>query len=852
MLAQLTPFIGRTDEVQEIIRLLADPACRLLTLVGGGGIGKTRLAIQVAAEIPGNFADGVYFVPLQAIESTHFFISTLADTLKLPLTDHEDPVVQLLTYLRDKEILFVLDNFEQLLTPSEEGTSGEEILSEILAAASRLKLLVTSRAVLNLQEEWLYPVQGLPFPDAPLLAEEASWEQYSAIQLFVERARRVRRDFSLADELAEVVRICQLVEGVPLALELAASWTKTLRCADIAAEIERNLNFLATTRHNVPERQRSVRATFDYCWQRLGEKERTVFERLSVFRGSFRREAAERVAGASLITLTVLTDKSFLYWQPDGRYHMHELLRQYAAEQLVLSLEDVAQIYDAHCDFYTDFLHKRLKDLQGGRQREAIAEITAELENIRAAWQWAVELANVAAIEKAREALGLIFQFQGRYLEGTRALEKAVESLRREDIIASNELLLAKLLVGVGWFYIRLGRLAEAEAVLLEAQGLSRHLDVPPGYGSDPHLPLGVLASIRGDYAELARLAEEARQVSEAHPHRLNREFVYYLLARAALLQGQYEAGHQYAHQAYLITQETQDRWFMAYCLNELGNVACALGDYAAAKIHYQSSYALREEFGDPEGMALALNHLAEIALLQAAYAEAGQLYQRSLAFYRQTNDRGGLATSLNGLAQVAVAHGDYPAAQQQFQQALQIAAEIHFVPLILSVLVGVAELLLRVGRVEGGLELLTLTSSHPAGDYQIKAKIQHLLKRYEVSNLPEIEPGLASGLQNVIEVVQNELAASFQAEGQIISSAPPPDAPRPAILRPAALIEPLTSRELEILQLIAAGLSNPEIAAALIITTGTVKAHTHRIYGKLNAANRVQAIVQARELGLL
>jgi DNA-binding CsgD family transcriptional regulator len=390
---------------------------------------------------------------------------------------------------------------------------------------------------------------------------------------------------------------------------------------------------------------------------------------------------------------------------------------------------------------------------------------------------------------------------------------------------------------------------------------------VPPGYGSDPRLPLGVLASIRGDYAELARLAEEARQVSEAHPHRLNREFVYYLLARAALLQGQYEAAQQYAHQAYLITQETQDRWFMAYCLNELGNVACALGDYAAAKIHYQSSYALREEFGDPEGMALALNHLAEIALLQAAYAEAGQLYQRSLAFYRQTNDRGGLATSLNGLAQVAVAHGDYPAAQQQFQQALQIAAEIHFVPLILSVLVGVAELLLRAGRVERGLELLTLTKSHPAGDYQIKAKVQHLLKRYEVSNLPEIEPGLASDLQNVIEVAQNELAVSFQAEGQplweaspggrgadgqIISPVSPPGVPRPALPHASALIEPLTSRELEILQLTAAGLSNPEIAAALIITTGTVKAHTHRIYGKLNAANRVQAIGRARELGLL
>jgi tetratricopeptide (TPR) repeat protein len=205
------------------------------------------------------------------------------------------------------------------------------------------------------------------------------------------------------------------------------------------------------------------------------------------------------------------------------------------------------------------------------------------------------------------------------------------------------------------------------------------------------------------------------------------------------LLQGQYEAAQQYAQQAYLVTQETQDRWFMAYCLNELGNVACALGDYAAAKIHYQSSYALREEFGDPEGMALALNRLAEIALLQAAYAEAGN--STSAVWLTADQDRGGLATSLNGLAQVAVAQGDYPAAQHQFQQALQIAAEIQFVPLILAVLVGVAELWLRAGRVERGLELLTLTGSHPAGDPQLKAKVQHLLKRYEVDDLPRLSP---------------------------------------------------------------------------------------------------------------
>lgn len=207
----------------------------------------------------------------------------------------------------------------------------------------------------------------------------------------------------------------------------------------------------------------------------------------------------------------------------------------------------------------------------------------------------------------------------------------------------------------------------------------------------------------------------------------------------------------------------------------------------------------------------------------------------------------------------MAVAQGDYPAAQRQFQQVLQIAAEIQFVPLILSVLVSVADLLLRAGRIERGLELLTLAGSHPSGDYQLKAKVQHLLKRYEVDELVEIESGPVGDLQNVIEVIQNELAALGKDEGGRTAErgAPGEDEIKdtsfhPSSLIPHPLIEPLTSRELEILRLIAAGLSNPEIAAALIITTGTVKAHTHHIYGKLNVTNRVQALTRARESGLL
>ncbi len=349
---QPTSFIGRGPEVAKIIELLADPDCRLLTLVGTGGIGKTRLAIGAATKMVDAFAYGVYFVPLQSIQSTDFLISAVADAIKLPLSGQQDPQIQLFNHLDNKEMLLVLDNFEQLLDKG-----GAQLLVNILKAGSSVKLLVTSREVLNLQEEWLYPIHGLPVPDN---VQTQNPEIYGAVQLFVERARQVQRDFSLADESEQVIRICQLVEGMPLAIELAASWTKVLSCANIAAEIQRNINFLSTSLRDVPERHRSMEAVCEQSWQLLPAEERRVFKRMSVFRGGFRREAAQAVAGASLSGLLRLVDKSLLRREASGRYAIHELLRQYAEEQLAqTSSEEIANTRELHCTYYMAFLADR-------------------------------------------------------------------------------------------------------------------------------------------------------------------------------------------------------------------------------------------------------------------------------------------------------------------------------------------------------------------------------------------------------------------------------------------------------------------------------------------------------------
>jgi predicted ATPase/DNA-binding CsgD family transcriptional regulator len=834
--AQPTSFVGRDEELAEIAELLADPGCRLLTLLGPGGIGKTRLAVEVAARAVDDVADGVYFVPLQGVRPG-YLISAIADTAGVPSRGQEDPRTQLLRYLRDREMLLVLDSFEHLL-------AGEiDLVPDIVQAAPRVRLLVTSREVLNLQGEWLYPVSGLGVPASEYTG---NLDVYSAVQLFAERARHVRRDFSLAEERAGVVRICQLVEGMPLAIELAVSWLKTLRCAEIAAEIHRHLDFLSTRLRDVPERHRNMQAVFDQSWQLLTQEEQEVFQRLSVFQGGFQREAARQVAGASLAVLSSLVDKSLLRREPDGRYQMHELLRQYAAEQLITSPDAVVEAHDRHCAYYAQFLHQRLVDI--GRGQEVAQEIAAELENIRAAWHWAIEHGKTEAIRKAASTWFYFCQIQSRYQEGEAVLAAAARSLERQAPTPERERTLAQVLDRQGWLCIRLGQLEKARVALQRSLALYQELGIvpAPGMGTDPRTALGVLATVLGDYAEAMRLGEEARQASEAHDDSWNRMFAYYVLAGASLAQGQVQAAGHYARQGYANARKLDARWFMAYLLNELGHVARALGNYDEAQQHYQTSYAIRREFNDPEGMAVALNHLGQVALLRADYAEAGRLYRQSQAIYREIGDRGGLATALDGLGRAACAQGDYWEAGRQIHEALHIADDIQFLPLTLSVLASAGELFLHTGRPEPAAELLALVAHHPAGEREALERARRLLDQCEAGLdaarfASAVRRAEAGDLAWAVTAAQAQLAA-IAAEVAVTL-------PEPA---EQSLVEPLTPREMQVLGLIAAGLSNSAIAEELVLAVGTVKWYTGQIYGKLGVSNRTQAVARARELGLL
>ena len=348
---QPTPFVGREEELTEIAERLEDPTCRLLTLVGPGGTGKTRLAIQAATESLDAFLQGVYFVPLSPVSSAKFLVSTVADALGFQFRGPSggEPTAQLVDYLREKELLLVMDSFEHLLQET-------ELLTDILHSAPHVKILVTSRERLNLRAEWLLEVQGLTYPRDE---QTARAQEYNALKLFLQNVRRVRGDFVLSEETQPyVVRICRLVEGMPLGIELASASVRMFSCEQIAEEIQRDIDFLTTSLRDVPKRHRSMRAVFDHSWNLLSKTEREVFCKLSVFRNGFRREAAKKVARATLPILGALVDKSLLRQTPSGRYNVHELLRQYAAEKLDQTPALKKKSLSRHSSYYADFRHR--------------------------------------------------------------------------------------------------------------------------------------------------------------------------------------------------------------------------------------------------------------------------------------------------------------------------------------------------------------------------------------------------------------------------------------------------------------------------------------------------------------
>jgi predicted ATPase/DNA-binding SARP family transcriptional activator len=389
--APATPFIGRRSEVEQIKSLIINADIRLLTLTGPGGTGKTRLSIQAGSEIGGSFPDGVFFVPLASVHTEETLISAVAKAIGFSFYREERPRQQLLDYLRGRQLLLILDNFEQLIGKGARGLTGE-----MLSVSPGLNLMITSRVQLNMQGEQLYPVTGMRIAEV----EEANkWDNpekqsqsFSAVQLFLDRARRMQPDFALTKEnVASVIEICHLVQGIPLGLELAAAWVGLLPPDEIAAEIARSLDFLETDQPDVPDRQRSLRAVFESSWTMLNENEREAFLRMCVFVSSFSREAAQKVSGASLRTLLGLANKSWLQQIGGGRFELHELMRQYGEQRLKTNELAWRQAKSRHAEYFAGFVNDQSLRMQSSEQLAGLSAMTNEFDtNIKTAWDWLV------------------------------------------------------------------------------------------------------------------------------------------------------------------------------------------------------------------------------------------------------------------------------------------------------------------------------------------------------------------------------------------------------------------------------------------------------------------------------
>jgi predicted ATPase len=675
----LAPFVGREEEVRRLSGLLADPAVRLITIAGPPGAGKTRLALHAASTAGDSFPDGVVYVPLAALDEPARIPGAVLMALTLRL-DEAPAERQLQSYLRDRGVLLVLDNMDRLL-------AGATALAELLGASPGTKILVTSREALNVRGEWLLPLAGMRV-EADAASE--SFTTCESVRLFVEAAHRTRPDFTLGPgERLALGELLQLVEGLPLAIELAAAWTRALELSQIVEELRSSRLAFSNPMRDAPDRHASMEAALAYSWQTLRPDQAEAFNALSVFRGGFTRGAAREVAGASLAMVRAFLDKSLLQRLDAGRYGMLEVIREYAARRLAESPAALAAARDNHRDHYARLLRDR--HLVPSSDSGWPADVEADIHNLRTAWDQAAETAAATPLEMMLDPLFVLFDRRGDYDDATCAFDRAVAGCP-----ASRPALRARLLARQGALSLRAGRLDVAQSLLAEA-------------------------------LDLARAAGEMTESA----------FILDRIGVALYQRGYFAAARAHQEESLELRRGIGDRGGVATSLNNLGSLAYAMGEYTDAVQCFTESLRLHEELADEPGAILCLHNLAFTELMLGRVDHAWPRFKTALERARTTGSRELVARSLCSLAHAAHALGRSEDARDGFLEALDAAAD-NASPLTLEILLGLAGPLAHLGDAALASGIAAFVAGHPASEEGRRHSAERLLDGLRTRLPPE------------------------------------------------------------------------------------------------------------------
>lgn len=742
-----TTFVGRVVELAELANLLANPACRLLTIVGLGGVGKSSLALAASQELGPRYSDGVVFVSLEALTQAEGIPSALVDALGIKLAGATEPLYQVVQFIGARKMLLVLDNFEHVL-------DGAVVASDLLRRCPNLELLATSREPLNLDDEWLLPLPGLAYPRDEVALEDAY--SYDALRLFVQRAERARPGYQLsATELPAVLRICRLVDGLPLALELATHWLRTLGTNELAEELSRSLDVLTSRHRNAPARHYSVRATFEHSHKLLTQEEQAVLRRLAVFRGGFTRQAAAVVAEAKLPLLAALLDKSLLRVTAQGRYDRHPLLYQYTQDKLAENPQEMRRVQEKHGLHFLRLLESWGAESASFREPAVLPTFNEELENIRAAWLWAVSDGRFREIETVFIPLVAHYEMNARYRAGLELLAEAHSRLREDP---QHQGLRAHLEVQRASLGHWIGRYQEATELANQGVAALRSLRDQVGVRRGLSV-LGNIALRSGDYPTAKTLYAEALDLSgDSGLH--DKAGLLNSLAISDWHLGDYAAAKSGYEQSLGLSRELGDRLLTARTLSNLATLHMSSGAPLEAERYLREALQLAREAGARHRIPYLLYNLGAAVNAQGRHAEARAYFEETLGHVRESGNQSLEAGTLALLGRVAADLGHYGKAVDYLEKGLTLAWQIQSIPAVLEALLWLGNLRLKQGRDAEAASLLGFLLHHEKSHQPVKDYARTCLAQLHATASTDRQDqtaGLGRALE-LSEVVENAL----------------------------------------------------------------------------------------------